>query len=102
MIIKKISIENWMGGTGSFEFGPGQNTLSGANGAGKTRVYSAMCWLFTGRDSLGRAEFEIKNASRRDLNRGDHVVEVEVDDGGKKTTLRRTYREVWATKRGSA
>ena len=89
------------------DFG-GQNVaIYGDNAAGKTSVYNALTWLLFGKDSAGNGE---KNIEVKPLDAAgvvaDHnaitAVEVALLVAGEPVTLRRTYREVWSTKRGSS
>jgi DNA sulfur modification protein DndD len=53
MIIKKISIENYLCycGVKEFELSDGLNIILGENGEGKTKIFEAIDWLFNGRNS---------------------------------------------------
>lgn len=53
MIIKKISIENYLcySGVKEFELSDGLNIILGENGEGKTKFFEAVDWLFNGRNS---------------------------------------------------
>lgn len=80
-------------------------SVYGENGTGKSSVYDALTWLLFGKDSLGRTDFEILPLGRdgKVFNSEDiSTVEAELDVDGVRRTLKRTYYEVWATKRGSA
>lgn len=82
-------------------------SIYGDNAAGKTSIYDALTWLLFGKDSKGNGE---KNIDLKPLGPdgqvADHqaitAVEAELDVDGQITTLRRTLREVWSTKRGSS
>jgi DNA sulfur modification protein DndD len=52
MIIKKISIENYLCycGVNHFELSDGLNIILGENGEGKTKFFEAIDWLFNGSD----------------------------------------------------
>lgn len=89
------------------DFG-GQNVaIYGDNAAGKTSVYDALTWLLFGKDSAGNGE---KNIEVKPLDAAgavaDHnaitAVEAALLVAGEPVALRRTYREVWSTKRGSS
>ena len=106
--IKKLSLENFkchkslvldlMGGNAS---------IYGDNATGKTSVYDALTWLLFGKDSHGNGE---KNIEIKPLDASgevkDHdaltVVEAVLVVNGEDVTLRRTYKEVWTTKRGAS
>lgn len=86
----------------------GQNVaIYGDNAAGKTSVYDALTWLLFGKDSAGNGE---KNIEVKPLDAAgavaDHnvitAVEAALLVAGEPVTLRRTYQEVWSTKRGSS
>lgn len=80
-------------------------TLYGDNGTGKSTIYDAYIWLLTGKDSLGRVDFEIKPLGADGQVR-DHaarsIVEATLDADGTEITLRREFYEKWSKKRGSA
>lgn len=52
MIIKKISVENYLCycGEKDFELSDGLNIILGENGEGKTKFFEALDWLFNGND----------------------------------------------------
>lgn len=83
--------------------------IYGDNGVGKSSVYDAFTWLLFGKDSNGSAKSEDLKPK---LRAGEHEGEVKdrmaitsveavllVD--GMERKLKRTYYEVWSTKRGS-
>lgn len=89
------------------DFG-GQNVaIYGDNAAGKTSVYDALTWLLFGKDSAGNGE---KNIDVKPLSAAGAVadhnaitsVEAALLVAGEPVTLKRTYREVWSTKRGGS
>lgn len=81
--------------------------ISGKNGTGKSSVYDALMWVLFGKNSQGKSEqsFEVKPLGS-DGNVIDHDALTEVEAvfrvDGEELSLRRTYREVWSTKRGSS
>ena len=81
--------------------------IYGDNAAGKTSVYDALTWLLFGKDSAGNGEKNIEIKPLDSLgNVADHsavtAVEAELSVDGETVILRRTYKEVWSTKRGSS
>lgn len=86
-------------------FGGVNASIYGDNAAGKTSVYDALTWLLFGKDSQGNGEknIEIKPVDDQG-NVADHSaitsVEAELSVGGDTIVLKRTYKEVWSTKRG--
>ena len=82
-------------------------SIYGDNASGKTSVYDALTWLLFGKDSQGNGE---KNIEIKPLDANGEVkdhdaltaVEARLVVNGEEVTLRRTYKEVWTTKRGSS
>ena len=106
--IKRLSLENFKCHRNlTLTFGGGNASVYGDNASGKTSIYDALTWLLFGKDSAGNGE---KNIEIKPLDANgevkDHLavtaVEAVLDVNGEELTLRRTYREVWSTKRGSS
>ena len=80
----------------------GDVIIRGDNATGKTTVFDSVCWLLFGKDSLDRADFEIKTL---DMGEPVHKVNHEVtgtftlDEGGT-VELKRVYREKYSSPRG--
>jgi DNA repair exonuclease SbcCD ATPase subunit len=82
-------------------------SIYGDNATGKTSVYDALTWLLFGKDSTGNGE---KNIDIKPLDANGEVkdhqaitsVEVEFLADGENVVFKRTFREVWATRRGSS
>lgn len=105
--IKGLKLENFKcHGCLNLHFNGGSATIYGDNATGKTSVYDAFVWLLFGKDSQGIGE---KNMEIKPLNASgevkDHQAITEVEAvllvDGEEVSLRRSYREVWSTKRGS-
>lgn len=81
-------------------------SIYGDNATGKTSIYDALTWLLFGKDSMGNGE---KNIDIKPLDPNGEVkdhqaitsVEAEFLVDGEVQTFQRTYREVWATRRGT-
>ena len=106
--IKRLTLENFKCHRNlTLDFDGGNASIYGDNATGKTSIYDALTWLLFGKDSHGNGEknIEIKpldeNGEVRDHNAITAVEAVLMVDG-EDITLRRTYQEVWSTKRGSA
>ena len=106
--IKRLVLENFKCHKSlTLNFEGGNASIYGDNAAGKTSVYDALTWLLFGKDSQGNGE---KNIEIKPLDASgevkDHLavtaVEAVLDVNGEEVTLRRTYKEVWTTKRGSS
>jgi hypothetical protein len=102
--LKRLTLRDFQGGTIIVD-ACGENTnIYGANGSGKTRLMSALLWLLTGKDSLGRGDFEIKNldATGNQEHGLEHTVEAVFITAGNDLTLKKIYHECWTKKRGQA
>ena len=106
--IKRLSLENFKCHTNLvLDFNGGNASIYGDNATGKTSVYDALTWLLFGKDSHGNGEknIEIKplgaDGEVRD-NLAVTAVEAVLLVEGVEVTLRRTYKEVWTTKRGAS
>ena len=106
--IKRLSLENFKCHRNlTLTFNGGNASIYGDNASGKTSIYDALTWLLFGKDSAGNGE---KNIEIKPLDANGEVkdhdaltaVEAVLDVNGEEVTLRRTYREVWTTKRGSS
>ena len=82
-------------------------SVYGDNASGKTSIYDGLTWLLFGKDSAGNGEknIEIKPLDA-DGNVKDHLAVTAVEAvfiiEDREIVLRRTYQELWTTKRGSA
>lgn len=104
--IKRLVLENFKCHRNLvLDFNGGNASIYGDNATGKTSVYDALTWLLFGKDSHGNGEknIEIKPLGE-DGEVRDHnaitAVEAVLLVNGEEVSLRRTYQEVWSTKRG--
>ena len=106
--IKRLVLENFKCHRNlTLTFNGGNASIYGDNASGKTSVYDALTWLLFGKDSAGNGE---KNIEIKPLDVNGEVkdhdaltaVEAVLYVNGEEVILRRTYREVWTTKRGSS
>ena len=106
--IKRLVLENFKCHKSlKLDFAGGNASIYGDNASGKTSIYDALTWLLFGKDSQGNGE---KNIEIKPLDANgevkDHLavtaVEAVLDVNGEEVSLRRTYKEVWTTKRGSS
>ena len=101
-----LSVRNFKGCT-ALDLQPEGRSMSiyGDNATGKTTVFDALTWLLFGKDSRGRADFNIKPLAP-DGSVRDHAAVSEVaailEADGVRTELRKTYFERWSTKRGNS
>lgn len=106
--IKRLVLENFKCHKSlRMDFNGSNAVIFGDNATGKTSVYDALVWLLFAKDSAGNGEknIEIKPLDANG-NVKDHLAETAVEAvlmvNGEEVTLRRTYKEVWTTKRGSS
>lgn len=104
--LKQLRLENFKCHKAlKLDFGGEDASIYGDNATGKTSVYDALTWLLFGKDSAGNGEknIEIKPLAP-DGSVKDHQAITEVEavllTDGEEITLRRTYQELWSTKRG--
>lgn len=103
MKLLKLKLQNFKGIKNSeFDFGGIDATIYGDNATGKTTVFDSLCWLLFGKDSLDRADFEIKTLENGEpIHKVNHEVEAEfLHDDGNSFTLKRVYREKYSSPRG--
>lgn len=80
----------------------GDVVICGDNATGKTTVFDSVCWLLFGKDSLDRADFEIKTLDGGEpIHKVNHEVTgtFTLDEGGT-VELKRVYREKYSSPRG--
>lgn len=97
-----ITLRNWRGAENlvvKFN-GQGETVISGTNGTFKSTVSEAYRWAITGKDTLDRKDYDLKNTVKKNLNRLDHEVIINMLVDGQKKELRRVFREVWQRPRG--
>ena len=106
--IKRLYLENFKCHDSlTLNFEGGNASIYGDNASGKTSIYDALTWLLFGKDSQGNGE---KNIEIKPLDKSgevkDHLAVTAVEAvllvNGEEVQLRRTYKEVWSTKRGSS
>lgn len=80
----------------------GDVVIRGDNATGKTTVFDSVCWLLFGKDSLDRADFEIKTLDGGEpIHKVNHEVTgtFTLDEDGS-VELKRVYREKYSSPRG--
>lgn len=105
MKIMRLTLTNFKGVKDFTLNAQGENiTVKGDNGAGKTTLFDAFTWLLFDKDSQNKAKFDIKtlDESNNALHGLDHEVEAVLEIDGKQLTLKKSFREKWQKKRGSA
>ena len=103
--IKNMEIVNFKGIKKlDIKFNEGMTSIMGGNGTGKTSVFDAFMWLLFGKDSQGRKEFSVKSLDTKgnEIPKIEHSVTGVFDIDGTSLVLKKTLREKWIKKRGSA
>jgi DNA sulfur modification protein DndD len=94
MIIKKISIENYLCYYGVKEFEPssGLNIILGENGEGKTKLFEALEWLFSGDDSKLELLVSAKKLDETEVNDSFRVkVSIVVEQHDEMKTISKSF-----------
>ena len=102
MKLTKLELLNFKGLTSFTLDLKGDVVIRGDNATGKTTVFDGLCWLLFGKDSLDRADFEIKTLDGGEpIHKVNHEVTgtFTLDDGGT-IELQRVYREKYSSPRG--
>lgn len=105
MKILNLSLENFQGiKKAEFAFDGHSGSIYGDNATGKTTVFNAFTWLLFGKASTNAKNFTPKTkGADGDLHHLDHSVEglFKLEDG-RIISLKKTYKEIYKKKRGSA
>ena len=102
MKLTKLELLNFKGLTSFTLDLNGDVVIRGDNATGKTTVFDSVCWLLFGKDSLDRADFEIKTLDGGEpIHKVNHEVTgtFTLDEGGT-VELKRVYREKYSSPRG--
>lgn len=102
MKLTQLNLQNFKGiEFGDFRF-TNNTIIRGDNATGKTTVFDAICWLLFGKDSLDRADFQIKTLKNGEpVHNVNHMVQAAFDnEDGTGFTLKRIYREKYSNPRG--
>lgn len=100
--LKKLSLLNFKGiKKYETEFSDITNVF-GDNATGKTTLFDAFTWLFWGKDSSDKKDFNVKTikSDGTTVEKVEHEVSAEIMVGEDKVTLRRVLKEKWVKKRG--
>ena len=105
LILESLKLKNFKG-VPSFIMESGSNDLAiqGDNATGKTTLYDAFNWLLFGKDSMGKADFQIKPTD----SEGKQISQVDVEVEGSfiyndlPLILKKRYYENWTKKRGGS
>jgi len=104
LILKRMRLQNFKGIKDLVvEFGKDRTDIFATNGKGKTTIVDAFSWLFSGKDSEGKADFDIKtlDSNNNPIHGLHHEVECTLLEDGEELILRRAYMEDWTKHKGS-
>ena len=103
VILKSLTLINFKGiANKTISFDQITN-IFGDNGTGKTTIFDAFVWMFFGKDSTDRKNFQIKTLDKFNvaIPKIEHEVSAVVVIDGREFEIRRILKENWVTKRGS-
>lgn len=103
IILKSITLLNFKGIRSlTVNFSDQENSIRGDNATGKTTIMDAFTFLLFGKDSSGRADFNIKtlDSSGSPIHNLDHEVSAVLLMNGETISLKKVYREKWTKPRG--
>ena len=103
LIIKQLALLNFKG-LRDYTLSPNEKitNVHATNGVGKSTICDSWLWLWTGKDSKGRADYEIKTLDENNeaIHHLEHTVKVEMDVDYSKYDVARTYKEKWVKPTG--
>lgn len=103
LIIKALSLLNFKGQR-DYILNPKETitNVHGTNGVGKSTLCDAWSWLWTGKDTKGRADYEIKTLDENNepIHHLEHTVKVDMDVDYSQYDVSRTYKEKWVKPTG--
>lgn len=103
--VKQLTLLNFKGIRNlTVDFSERETIISGRNGSGKSTIFDAFTWLLFGKDSHDRKDFNIKtlDAANNAIPKLPHEVTGTLSVNGEDVKLKKSYKENWVKKRGSA
>ena len=103
LIIKNLSLLNFKG-LRDYILSPKDTVtnIHATNGKGKSTICDAWLWLWTGKDSKGRSDYEIKTLDENNeaIHHLEHTVSVDMNVDYSNYKVSRTYKEKWVKPTG--
>lgn len=103
--IREVEMQNFKGIKDlKIEFDDRATNIKGDNAVGKTSIFDAFTWLMFDKDSKNRTTFDIKplNSNNEHIREANPTVKATLVINGTETTLSKTLKEKWVTKRGES
>lgn len=102
IVISKLQLTNFKGIKSLEVVFKHITDIFGENAAGKTTIFDAFTWLFFGKDSTDRKDFELKPLDKfgKAIEKVDVEVSATIEIDSKAIQIRKVLREKWVTKRG--
>lgn len=105
LTLLELSLKNFKG-IKSFTFKPdGEDSeIAGKNATGKTTIFDGLTWLFFGKDSSGKSDFQLKPVDKKgnDIHNLDTEIEGVISLDGSEYSLKKRFIEKWTKKQGTA
>lgn len=105
LVLNRLVFSNFKGFRSlNLDTNGGNVDIYGDNETGKTTLADGWSWLLSGKDSLNRTDFEIKELDEEGnvkQHKLEHSVEGFLTVDGRPKTLKRVFAEKWTKKRGS-
>ena len=102
--ISNLKLKNFKG-IKDFAIEPNGNTsIFGDNGTGKTTITDSVSYLFFGKDSRGKSDFQLKPVDKKgnEIHNLETEVEGIFDYNNKTVILKKRFKEKYTKKRGTA
>lgn len=102
MEIKSLTLKNFKGIKNLHIDFKQETNIFGANEKGKTTLFDAFLYVFTGKDSQGKADFDIKTTDQNGsvIHNLEHCATAVIVEAGAETEFKKVYTEKWTRKRG--
>ncbi|WP_139959201.1 AAA family ATPase [Flavicella sediminum] len=100
--LKKLTVRNFKGIRDLTIDFKKETFIYGKNGVGKTTVFDAFTFLFFGKDSTGRSQFQVKTLDTQNnvIPKLEHEVAAEIETSNQTIVIKRILKEKWVKKRG--
>lgn len=104
ILLKQLRLLNFKGlRNHTIDFNDATN-IFGDNGTGKSTIFDAFTWVLFGKDAQDRKDYGVKTLDKdnNEIPKIDHEVTAVLEVNGETVILKRTLKENWVKKRGTA